>query len=121
MSEYEVSLTFSNEREAATSFILEPWGEIYRMEPHTKLTVCFCSLIPPSSPHTVEVEYGVNQITVYAWEGCTAALFQNGEELGTDIESRPRVPQGLETLKSMGFFHATMNDVLVEERQKDSR
>ncbi|GCE20850.1 hypothetical protein [Dictyobacter kobayashii] len=110
MPEHEVSLTISNEREATISFILEPWGEIYPMEPQTKFTVYFRSHIAPSSPHTVEVTYGVDQITVYAWEGCTATLFQNGEELGAGAAPRSRVPHGLETLKNIGFFRDTIKE-----------
>lgn len=41
----------------------------------------------------IEVEDGLDSMTVYAWEGCTAALFQDGEELGAGTSPRPRVPK----------------------------
>jgi hypothetical protein len=104
MTEYEVSMTFSNGRESSISLILEPWGEIYPIEPHMKLTICFNSLISPSSPNAIEVEYGVDQMIVYGWEGCTATLFQNAEALDSGVQPRPHVPQGIEILKKMSFF-----------------
>ena len=112
-------MTFTNDRETSTSLILEPWGEIYPIEPHMRLTIYFRSPIPPSSSQAVEVEYGADQITVYAWEGCTVALFQNGVELGLGAFPRPRVPQGLETLKRLGFFRETMKEVLAKDKQQN--
>ena len=89
MQEHEVSMMISNLRERTISFILEPWGEIYPMEPRARFTLL---LRGPIQGH-VEIDDGGNSITVYAWEGCTATLFQNGEEVGAGIAPRPRVPK----------------------------
>jgi len=89
MQENEVSILVSNSRERTITFVLEPWGEIYPMEPGVIFTLVFRSPIQGS----VEVDDGVDSITVYAWKGCTATLFQDGEEVGAGIAPRPRVPK----------------------------
>lgn len=121
MSEYEVSMMFSNRRETRVNFVLEPWGEIYPIEPHASLVASFRSSIPPSSQQRVEIEHGIDAITVYAWEGCTTALFQHGKEVGSSASSRLRVPEGLETLKRIGFFRETMDEALAQERQQEDK
>lgn len=93
MQEHEISLMISNSRDKEITFILEPWGEIYPMEPHACFTVVFRSPVQPHDLNTIEVEYGADSITVYGWEGCTAFLFHNGEELGGMGITRPRVPK----------------------------
>jgi len=89
MPEYEVSMMMSNSREITITFVLEPWGEIYTMEPRARFTLLLRSPIQGA----VEIDDGVDSMTVYAWEGCTAALFQDGEELGAGTSPRPRVPK----------------------------
>lgn len=119
MAEYEISMVFSNRRETTVKFVLEPWGEIYPIEPRASLTVSFRSSILPSSPHNIEIEYGVDAITVYAWEGSTVALFQDGEEVGPGAFSRLHVPEGLEVLKKIGFFRGTMDEAFAQEGQQE--
>ncbi len=69
--------------------MLEPWGEIYTTEPCARFTLLLRSPIQGD----VEIDDGVESMTVYAWEGWTAALFQDGEELGAGTSPRPRVPK----------------------------
>jgi hypothetical protein len=89
MQEHEVSVMVSNSRERTITFVLEPWGEIYTMEPRVRFTL----LLRSSIQGAVEIDDGVDRMTMYAWEGCTAALFQDGEELGAGTSPRPRVPK----------------------------
>lgn len=89
MPVYEVSMMISNSRDTTITFILEPWGTFYAMEPHATLTL----VLRGSMQGAIEVEDGLDSMTVYAWEGCTAALFQDGEELGAGTSLRPRVPK----------------------------
>ena len=119
MAEYEVSIVFSNRRETTVKFVLEPWGEIYPIEPRASLTAAFRSSIPPSSLHSAEIEYGVDSITVYAWEGSTVALFQDGKAVGSGASSRLHVPEGLEILKKIGFFRETMDEAFAQERHQE--
>src|SRR5579859_4454600 len=94
MPEYEVSMIISNSRDTTITFVLEPWGEIYEMEPLAKFSLILRSPMAasPASLKTAEVEYGADRITVWAWEGCTATLFHDEEELGAGASPRPRVP-----------------------------
>ncbi|HZU66102.1 MAG TPA: hypothetical protein VFA09_02390 [Ktedonobacteraceae bacterium] len=87
MQEYEVSVTVSNSRERTITFVLEPWGEIYAMGPHTNFTL----LLHSPMQGVVEIDDSETSITVYAWEGCTASLFHNGKEVNVGV--RPRVPK----------------------------
>ncbi len=78
MPEYEVSVMISNSRERTITFVLEPWGAFYSMEPHAT----FMLVLRGSIQGTIEVEDGLDSITVYAWTGCTdAVLSHNGKEL----------------------------------------
>jgi len=75
------------------TFILEPWGELYPMEPNTKFTLVFRSTVQPRALNAIEVDYSAESITVYGWEGCTVSLFHNGEELGAGATPRTQVPK----------------------------
>jgi len=78
MPEYEVSMIISNSRERTITFVLEPWGTFYSMEPHATFTL----VLRGPMRGTIEVDDGSDSITVYAWTGCTdAVLSQNGKEL----------------------------------------
>jgi hypothetical protein len=89
MQGYEVSMLIINSREGRITLVLEPWGEIYPMEPGAR----FRLLLQSPLQGTVEIDEGVESITVYAWEACTARLFQDGEELGPGTRLRvPRIP-----------------------------
>ena len=79
--EYEVSLVLSNTRETPITLIVEPWGAMYEMVPQEKYLLCFRSFFPPSSPQAVEIEYALDGLTVYAWDGCLFALYYQGEVL----------------------------------------
>lgn len=89
MQEHEVPMMVSNSRERTITFVLEPWGEIYTMEPRARFTLLLRSPIQGA----VEIDDGVDSMTVYAWEGCPAALFRDGEEVGAGTSPRPRVPK----------------------------
>ena len=41
-----------------------------------------------------EVEYGAEEIIVWAWPGAIVKLFCDGEELGTERPPVPAVPEG---------------------------
>ncbi len=87
--EYEISLVFSNTRDEMITFYLEPWGEYYEMEPRVLFTLVLRSPIKPSPPNeTVIVNSDVDCLTVFAWRGCVATLFRNGEMLGPSQRTR---------------------------------
>jgi hypothetical protein len=63
------------------------------IEPRVTWIVVLRSFISPVGLHRTEVVYGIDCITVYGWQGCTATLFQNGEEIPKDgLGERSRVP-----------------------------
>lgn len=117
--EYEISIMLTNSRDSTLTFILEPWGFIYEMQPQAKYTVCFRSPIQPSPPNIVEVEYAADSITVYAWDGCLFAVFQNDTVLPPGAFVGPRLPGGVNILKNIGFLKATMDETRAREKQKD--
>ena len=89
MQEYEVSVRVSNSRDATITFVLEPWGEIYAMESH----VTFLLHLRSSIQGSIEIDYGCDRITIYAWEDCVASLFKDEKELGAGASSRTHVPK----------------------------
>ena len=93
MQEYEVSILFENRRDTTMAFLLEPWGEFYEMVPRATFTLVLRSPIQDTATILYGFEDGFDSITVYAWEGCTATLFQDGKELGAGLFPRSRVPK----------------------------
>ncbi len=117
--EYEVSMMLTNSRETKFTFALEPWGFVYEMEPQAQYLLVFRSNIQPSPPNTVEVEYAADHIIVYAWDGCRFAVFKNGEVLPPGAFEGPRLPEGVQVLKNMGFLKMTMNETLARKKKQD--
>jgi hypothetical protein len=107
--EYEIAIIVSNTHDTNLTFVIEPWGFVYDMSPQASYTVVFRSLVQPVPPNTVEVEYGVDSIIVYAWDGCLFAVFENGEVLPPGAFAGPRLPAGVGMLKNLGFLKATLN------------
>ena len=106
---YEIAIVVSNTHDTNFLFVLEPWGFVYEMPPHASYTVVFRSLVQPVPPNTVEVEYGANNITVYGWDGCLFAVYQNGEVLPPGAFQGPRLPSGVNIIKNLGFLKETLN------------
>lgn len=86
-------MVFSNARDTAIIFVVEPWGETYMMAPQTKFTLLLRSVVQPCPAQTVEVEYAVDRITVYGWQGSPFTLLQGGEKVSPPGSLEwPRVP-----------------------------
>lgn len=51
------------------TFLLEPWGEVYTMEPQAHFRLRLQSSVPPSPRKAVDIRYDVGSLTVYGWEG----------------------------------------------------
>lgn len=117
--ECSVSIVLSNSRETRFTLVLEPWGRVYEMEPHTSYTICFRSTVEPFSPNMAEVEYAEDRVTVYGWDGCQVAVYQDGNVLPPGVFVGPRVPSGVAILKNIGFLKVTMDETLSRKKQKD--
>jgi hypothetical protein len=118
--EYEVSMVLSNTRDTSITLIMEPWGALYEMGPQEKYLLCFRSPFPPSSPQAVEIEFALDEFTVYARDGCLFALYHQGEVLSPGgAFAGPHVLGGIEILKKTGFFKQTMDAALAREKPKE--
>lgn len=78
---YETWATFTNTQEVSIIFMLEPWGEVYTMESQTTFKLLLQSSIKPTSIKSLAVLYDIGSLTVYAWEGCIASLFDGEKQL----------------------------------------
>jgi hypothetical protein len=76
-----VRLRLRNSGERDVEFVLEPWGEIYRMPAGATFEV---SAEGPAGPDTLEVEHSPGRITVWGWAESTVALSHEGRELTAD-------------------------------------
>jgi hypothetical protein len=107
--EYEVAILVSNTHDTNFTLALEPWGFVYEMSPQASYTVVFRSLVQPVPPNIVEVEYGANNIIIYGWDGCLFAVYHNGEVLSPGAFQGPRLPDGVNIIKNLGFLKETLN------------
>lgn len=78
-NQYEIWATFTNTQNASIDFMLEPWGEVYTMESQATFKLFLQSNVKSTPIKSLAVLYDVGSLTVYAWEGCIASLF-NGEK-----------------------------------------
>jgi hypothetical protein len=84
-----------NNTDRLMQFALEPWGEVFALEPGRAFDIVFDG--PPDG--TTYVEYREGGIALWAWEGSVARLFLDGQELSA--HDRQRVPPGLAALKDI--------------------
>lgn len=68
--------------------VLEPWGESYPVRKGSKIEVAIYG--PPGGP--AEIVHGRDRLQIWAWSGCTATLFIDGEDTYPAGIERPRVP-----------------------------
>jgi len=73
-----VNLRVRNSGDADVEFVLEPWGEVYRMPAGATFDV---SGEGPSSGDKIEVEYTPTRITLWRWTGATLQVSYDGEAL----------------------------------------
>jgi hypothetical protein len=86
--ETTVRLTIRNARAAPVTFSLEPWADEYEMPPGA----AFELVVRGPAEGSMEVDYGEERITAYAWSGSVAQLFHDGVELGAGLWPREPVP-----------------------------
>jgi len=102
-------MVVTNSHDANFLFVLEPWGFVYEMPPQASYTVVFRSPVQPVPPNVVEVEYGADNITLYGWDGCLFAVYQDGEVLPPGAFQGPRLPGSVSIIKNLGVLKATLN------------
>ncbi len=84
----ETRLLFLNSTQHTLTFVLEPWGETYPLEPEAQISLVARG---PEGGHP-EVDYGPDALTVWSWSGSTVRLFKDGDELGAGKFERTPVP-----------------------------
>jgi hypothetical protein len=98
--ESEIAIVISNARSSSFPLVLEPWGIPYEMPAHASYTIIFRSLVSPTPPNTVEVEYAADSIIVWAWDGCLFAVYHGGEVLPPGAFDGPALPAGVTIIKN---------------------
>ncbi len=91
-----LAMTVRNSRDREIGFVLEPWGEVYALQPGDVLQLEFDG--PSDGEPEVDVEE--EAITVWGWSGSTVELRLNGQALSPDYR-RPRVPPRLDIVRKI--------------------
>jgi len=69
LSDQNFSIRLSNTRKHRINVYLEPWGEVYLLEPNKKLRVDAVGPIGVSPNNLLEIESRDDGITVWGWGG----------------------------------------------------
>jgi len=73
----ETRLRVINSKTHRVSFVLEPWGDVYDMEPADEYVVIFTGPVPAEP----EVDLMDDSITVYGWTGSMVRVIKDGKEV----------------------------------------
>ena len=89
-------VTVRNGTPSPLRVIFEPWCEEYQLEPAAAY------ILEGTSPRPghLTVEYGSGDVTVYAWDGCIARIYDAGGRLLDSIDIR--VPDFTELDRARG-------------------
>ena len=77
-----------NSQDVEILFVLEPWGEQYKMQPKASFVV----VASAPSIGQLEIQIEEKRITVFGWAGSTVQLFQDGTEVGGSNQPVPALP-----------------------------
>jgi hypothetical protein len=69
LSDQNFSIRLSNTRKHRINVYLEPWGEVYLLDPNKKLRVDAVGPIGVSPNNMLEIESRDDGITVWGWGG----------------------------------------------------
>ncbi len=83
-----ISIRLSNSSKEDVDFVLEPWGEVYKMPPETVFEV----LGRGPDGDTIEVETAPGKVVVYGWPGSILELYSGGSQLGVEFGQRLPAP-----------------------------
>ena len=88
------SINISNASDREIIFHLEPWGEQIQMASGSTFKI----VAESEQEGSFEVEYGEDEIIVWAWPSAVVKVFCDGKEIGiesgTDRPAVPGVPEG---------------------------
>ena len=69
MSDQNFTIRLSNPRKHRINVYIEPWGEVYPLEPNKKLRVDAVGPIGVPPNDMLEIECSADSITVWGWGG----------------------------------------------------
>lgn len=95
----EVRLLIVNTKTVPVAFHLEPWGEVYELQPQGQVSLVYRG---PEGGHP-EVAVGDEFIETWGWVGSTVRAFKDDEELGGPGCDRPLVPDAFPPIKQPNF------------------
>jgi hypothetical protein len=85
----EVRLLIVNSQEESVTFILEPWGETFALDPGEQLSLVARG---PEGGYP-ELDYEARTITYWGWSGSTVRVFKNDQEMGVVDVERTSIPE----------------------------
>jgi len=101
-------LTIRNTRDMPVKFILEPGGADYLLPPGEVFEICAEG---PEGDH-LEMDFGPEQITAWAWAGSVVDLWQNGVNVSGPSTPIPSVPEGMSV---RGFLGMVLGDPKLQD------
>ena len=91
----EVRLLVVNTKNIPVTFLLEPWGESYELQPEEQVSLVYRG---PDGGHA-ELAVGANTIETWGWVGSTVRIFKEDEELGGSNCHRTPVPDAFPAIQ----------------------
>jgi hypothetical protein len=85
---YDRFIKVKNRSQSTVEFVLEPWGEVYKMAPNDMFVVAGKG----PEEDSFEVVFENDAISVWGWPGSVLWLYHNDKELGERTEPRTPVP-----------------------------
>ena len=101
-------LAVRNSGKAPVTFILEPSGADYRLPPGQVFEI---RAEGPEGDH-LEIDFGPETITAWAWAGSVVDLWQNGVNVSGPSIPIPSVPEGMSV---RGFMGMVLGDPKLQE------
>ena len=74
MSEQNLSFRLSNSRKHRLNIYVEPWGEIYVLEPNKMLRIDAAGPVGAAPDNMLEIESNDDSITVWGWGGSSVTV-----------------------------------------------
>jgi hypothetical protein len=79
LSDQNFSIRLSNTRKHRINVYLEPWGEVYPLEPNKKLRVDAVGPIGVAPNSMLEIGFSDDSVTVWGWSGSGVTLHEDGQ------------------------------------------
>jgi hypothetical protein len=81
LSDPNFSIRLSNTRKHRINVYLEPWGEVYPLEPNKQLRVDAVGPIGVAPNNMLEIGFSDDSVTVWGWSGSGVTLHEEGQRV----------------------------------------